>query len=33
VLEEAIFALMSAFKIGAPTENHDMVGMKNATKK
>lgn len=33
VLEAAIFALMSAFKIGAPTENHDMEGMKNATKK
>lgn len=33
VLEVAIFALMSAFKIGAPTENHDMEGMKNATKK
>jgi len=33
VLEEAVFALMSAFKIGAPDENQDMEGVKNAVKK
>jgi DNA-binding transcriptional ArsR family regulator len=33
VLEEAIFALMSAFKIGAPVEKHNLEGMQNAIKK
>ena len=33
VLEEAIFALMSAFRIGAPTENSTIEGAANAAKK
>jgi DNA-binding transcriptional ArsR family regulator len=33
VLEEAIFALMSAFKIGAPAENDTIEGAAHATKK
>ncbi|MCR6658938.1 MAG: autorepressor SdpR family transcription factor [Asticcacaulis sp.] len=33
VLEEAIFALMSAFKIGAPADQADIKGAAHAAKK